>query len=42
MFFGYNGVNPKVINTVLVILMIWGLMNMSSGSWLYLLFSKHK
>ena len=37
MFFGYNGVNPKVINTVLVILMIWGLMNMSSGSWLYLL-----
>ena len=37
MFFGYNGVNQKVINTVLVLLMIWGLFSMSSGSWLYLL-----
>lgn len=37
MFFGYNGADRRVINAVLVGLMIWGLMNMSSGSWLYLL-----
>lgn len=37
MFFGYNGVNQRVINAVLVMLMIWGLFSMSSGDWIYLL-----
>ena len=37
MFFGYNGADRRVINAVLVALMIWGMMNMSSDSWLYLL-----
>ena len=37
MFFGYNGADRRVINAVLVVLMIWGMMNMSSDSWLYLL-----
>lgn len=37
MFFGYNGVNQKVINAVLVIIILMGLFSMSSGEWLYLL-----
>lgn len=37
MFFGYNGVNPKVINTVLAIIILMGLFSMSSAEWLYLL-----
>lgn len=37
MFFGYNGVNQRVINIVLVIIMLMGLFSMSSSEWLYLL-----
>lgn len=37
MFFGYNGVNQKVINIVLIIIILMGLFSMSSGEWLYLL-----
>lgn len=37
MFFGYNGVNQKVINIVLAIIILMGLFSMSSGEWLYLL-----
>lgn len=37
MFFGYNGVNQKVINAVLIIIILMGLFSMSSSEWLYLL-----
>ena len=37
MFFGYNGVNQKVINAVLIIIILMGLFSMSSAEWLYLL-----
>ncbi len=37
MFFGYNGVNQKVINGVIIALVIFSLMSMGSGEWLYLL-----
>ena len=37
MFFGYNGVNQKVINIVLAIIIILGMINMTQGEWLYLL-----
>lgn len=37
MFFGYNGVNQRVINTVLAIIILMGLFSMSSAEWLYLL-----
>lgn len=37
MFFGYNGVNQKVINILLIILVIISFASMSSGEWLYLL-----
>ena len=37
MFFGYNGVNQRVINTVLAIIILMGLFSMSSSEWLYLL-----
>lgn len=37
MFFGYNGVNQKVINIVLAIIILMGLFSMSAGDWLYLI-----
>lgn len=37
MFFGYNGVNQKVINGLLIFLVIYSLISMSAGDWLYLL-----
>ena len=37
MFFGYNGVNQRVINIVLAIIILMGLFSMSSGDWLYLI-----
>jgi len=37
MFFGYNGVNQKVINGLLIFLIIYSLISMSAGEWLYLL-----
>lgn len=37
MFFGYNGVNQKVINSVLLIIILWSLFSMSSAQWLSLL-----
>ena len=37
MFFGYNGVDQRVINIVLAIIIIAGLLSMSSAEWLYLL-----
>lgn len=37
MFFGYNGVNQKVIYGLLMLLAIISLASMSSGEWLYLL-----
>ena len=37
MFFGYNGVNQKAINAVLLILIVMGFLSMSSAEWLYLL-----
>ena len=37
MFFGYNGVNQRVINIVLAIIILMGLFSMSSSEWLYLL-----
>lgn len=37
MFFGYNGVNQRVINIVLAIIILMGLYSMSSSEWLHLL-----
>ena len=37
MFFGYNGVNQKAINAVLLIIIVMGFLSMSSAEWLYLL-----
>ena len=37
MFFGYNGVNQRVINIVLAIIILMGLFSMSSAEWLTLL-----
>lgn len=37
MFFGYNGVDQRVINIVLIIIVLMGLFSMSSAEWLYLL-----
>jgi Zn-dependent protease len=37
MLFGNYGVNQKVINALLIILVIWSLAEMSAGEWIYLL-----
>lgn len=37
MFFGYNGVNQKVINGLLIALAIFSLASMGAGQWMYLL-----
>lgn len=37
MFFGYDGVNQKVIKGLLIFLVIYALISMSAGDWFYLL-----
>lgn len=37
MFFGYDGVNQKVINGLLIFLVVYSLISMSAGEWFYLL-----
>ncbi len=37
MFFGYNGVNQKVINAVLILIIVMGLFSMTQNEWIYLL-----
>lgn len=37
MFFGYNGIDRRVIYIVLIILAVWSILSMGAGEWLYLL-----